>query len=414
MAARTGAARIGAALVGAALVCALLVGWTATRDYTVTAVLPNAGNLFVGGSVMRDGYEAGSIKDITVEDGKAVVEMSIDEEFAPLHDGATADVVWKAALGERLLRIEDGPADNSELPEGAMLTGVQREPVELDAVLSSLDAPTRKRVASLVGRLQQTLDGREGDANASLRAAGPALRELGSVLRQVNTDGEAISQIVTQFDQTMGIVAQRDESLEQVVTSLAAMTDTVAGQEKALGSTLGKLPPVLERATTTLDRVRGTVDRTVPLLETLAPATGHLKPVARNLRPLLRDLRPTVAQLRPTLDSLSELLGVTPGLIDGSIATIPEADRAMTGLTPALDFLRPYTPELAGWASNWGSAGGNHDANGHYTRFHVLTGLEAPIGSTSTTGPGVTQNLTPKPGDPVGQPWTDAYGSEMR
>lgn len=406
--------RLAVLVLGVGLVGALLVGYSATRDYRVTAVLPNAGNLFVGGSVMRDGYEAGTITDITVEDGQAVVEISLDDEFAPLRDGATAEVVWKAALGERLLRVEDGSEDNPELPDGGMLVGVQQEPVELDAVLSALDPATRERVASLVTRLQQTLDGREADANATLRSAGPALRELGAVMREVNTDGEAISQIVTQFEETMGIVAQRDQSLQQVVTSLAAMTDTVADQEEHLGSTLGKLPPVLERAASTLDRVPGTVDATVPLLEELGPATAGLRPVSRNLRPLLQDLRPTVAQLRPTLDAISRLLGITPGLLDDSIAVIPEADEAMTGLTPALDFLRPYTPEIAGWASNWGSAAGNYDTNGHYTRFHILTGVEAPIGLTSKPGPGVTQNLTPAPGAPVGQPWTDAYGSELR
>lgn len=406
--------RIVGLALGLALVVALLVGYSATRDYRVTAVLPNAGNLFVGGSVMRDGYEAGSITDITVEDGKAVVEISLDDEFAPLRDGATAEVVWKAALGERLLRVEDGSEDNAELPDGAMLAGVQHEPVELDAVLSALDPATRERVASLVGRLRDTLTGREADANATLRSAGPALRELGAVLREVNTDGEAISQIVTQFQETMGIVAERDQSLQQVVTSLAAMTNTVASQEEQLGSTLGKLPPVLERATATLGRVPATVDATVPLLEELAPATARLRPVSQDLRPLLQDLRPTVAQLRPTLDAISRLLGITPGLIDDSIAVIPDADQAMTGLTPALDFLRPYTPEIAGWAANWGSAGGNYDLNGHYTRFHIMTGVEAPIGLTSQPGPGVTQNLTPAPGAPVGQPWTDAFGSELR
>lgn len=383
------------------------------RDYTATAVLPNAGNLFVGSSVMRDGYKAGSVKDISVEDGKAVVEMSLDNEFGRLHDGATAEVVWKAALGERLVRVEDGPDSAAELDDGALLRGVQREPVELDAVLSALDGPTRSRLASLVTRLRGTLEGHEADAEASIRTAGPAMRELGAVLREIDTDGEAIKQIVRQFDQTMGIIASRDESLQQIVSALAATTEVVAEQQSGLGATLEKLPPVVETATATLGRVPGTVDATLPLLEELAPATANLESVSKNLRPLLIDLRPTVAQLRPTLDSLSRLLGVTPGLLQAGIDTMPAADNAMSGLAPALDFLRPYTPEVAGWATQWGSAGGNYDANGHYVRFLIQSGPESLIPS-SAPGRGVTQNLTPAPGSPVGEPWTDANGSEMR
>jgi phospholipid/cholesterol/gamma-HCH transport system substrate-binding protein len=400
-------------VVGLALVGGLLAFLTRGGGYSVTAVLPNAGNLYVGSSVMYDGYEAGSVTGISVEDGKAVVELAIDDEFVPLHDGATTEVVWKAALGERLVRVVDGPEKNAELPDGAMLRGIQREPIELDAVLSALDAPTRRHLSSLVSRLRGTLSGREADANASLRSAGPALRELGAVLREVGADGEAIKQIVAQFDETMQILATRDQSLQQVVTSLASVTRTVAQQEEGLGATLEKLPPVLNRATGTLGRVPRTVGVTVPLLEDLAPATGHLRSVSQNLRPLLRDLRPTVAHLRPTLDSLSRLLGITPGLLDAGVATMPGLEEMLTGLTPALDFLRPYTPEIAGWATNWGSAGGNYDANGHYVRFHIQSGPEALVPS-SKAGPGVTQNLTPAPGAPVGQPWTDAYGSEMR
>lgn len=407
------ARRILIAVVGLVLAASGAAYFSSGRDYTATAVLPNAGNLFVGSLVMRDGYEAGSVTDIAVQDGKAVVTMSLDHDFGPLHDGATAEVIWKAALGERLMRVVDGPDDNPEMGDGAVLRGVQREPVELDAVLSALDAPTRRRLASLVTRLRGTLDGREADANASLRTAAPALRELGAVLRGIGTDGEAIKQIVRQFDETMRIIASRDDSMRQIVTSLSATTRSVATQQRTLGKTLEKLPPVMAHATRTLNRVPGTVDVTVPLLEDLAPATERLSSVSSNLRPLLRDLRPTVAQLRPTLDSLSRLLGITPGLLEAGIAAMPEADRALTGLTPALDFLRPYTPEIAGWATNWGSSGGNYDANGHYVRFHIQTGPEALIPS-SRAGPGVTQNLTPAPGAPVGQPWTDAYGSEMR
>ena len=407
------ARRVIVIVVGLAVVGGLAALVTRSGGYTVTAVLPNAGNLYVGSSVMRDGYEAGSVSKISVEDGKALVELKIDDEFGPMHDGATAEVVWKAALGERLVRVVDGPEKNPELADGALLRGVQREPIELDAVLSALDAPTRTHVASLVTRLRGTLSGREADANASLHSAGPALRELGAVLREIGTDGEAIKQIVKQFDETMQILAARDQSLNQVVTSLAATTRAVAEQDKGVGATLRKLPPVLRSATSTLDRVPGTVEATLPLLEDLAPATENLRSVSTNLRPLLRDLRPTVAQLRPTLDLLSRLLGVTPDLLASGIATVPEIDNALTGLTPALDFLRPYTPEIVGWATNWGSAGGNYDANGHYVRFHIQTGPEALIPS-SKPGPGVTQNLTPEPGAPVGQSWTDATGSEMR
>lgn len=397
--------------------CCLVGGAAVVRsgsdDYRVSMVLPNANNLFEGGSVMRNGYEAGSISSIEVEDGKAKVEVDLDTSYGRLHDGAKAEVVWKAALGERLLQIHDGPAKNAELPDGAMLAGVQAEPVELDKVLAALDAPTRKKLNSLTDRLAATLDGREKQANASLESAGPAVQALGAVLREVGTDGTAIKQLVTQLDNTMTILERRDRSIAQIVDNLGATTAATVTERQALGETLDRLPDVLDEAENTLGLVPDTVDATVPLLEDLDPATDRLASVSKDLRPLLQDLRPAVAQLRPTLGSLARLLGWTPDLMDTGSKTLPEANKALTSLTPVLDFLRPYTPEVAGWATNWGSAAGNYDANGHYTRFYVQAGLESAIG-VGMKGPGVTQNLTPKPGQPVGQPWEDAYGSEMR
>ena len=39
-----------------------------------------------------------------------------------------------------------------------------------------------------------------------------------------------------------------------------------------------------------------------------------------------------------------------------------------------------------------------------------LPGATKPLSEAA----GVTQSLTPKPGNPVGQPWEDAYGDDIR
>lgn len=397
-----------AALTGAGAVAAM------DRGYTVSVVLPNATNLIEGGSVMRDGYEAGSIENIAVENGKARVDFSLDDEFAPLHEGATVKVEWKAVLGERLLAVTDGSAGHAEIPPGGMLTSKVSEPVEFDKVLAALDPPTRKRLNSLISRLSTTLRGSEGDINEMVRAAGPAVQALGEVMRGVGTDGAAIRQLVTQLNNTMGILAARDDEIERVVNSLADASGTVVEQREALGETLRTLPGTIRQANQTLGKVPGAVDKTVPLLRDLRPVAERLPSTARNLRPVLTDLRPAVGQLRPALDSTAELLRTMPGTLDSANATFPQANTAMRDMVPALNYLRPYTPELTGWLSNWASATANYDANGHYGRIFVQNGLESGNVNPGITGPGVKQRPAPLPGEIVGQPWKDAFGSGMR
>lgn len=407
-------------LVIAALVAVVALGAGAAafgavaQPYTVSVVLPNATNLIEGGSVMRKGYEAGSIEDIKVENDKARLTLALDDEFGPLHEGAKVEVVWKAVLGERLVTIQDGPKQNAQIPAGGMLTGAQDAPVEFDAVLAALDAPTREKLQSFVKELSATLGSSEQDIKKTLGTAGPALKAMGKVLRGIGTDGAAIRQLVTQLNNTMGILAKRDKTIEQVVNELGDTTAATVDQRQALGTMLAKLPGTVRLADKTLGKVPGVVDDTMPLLADLRPVTGKLKSVSRNLQPVLNDLRPAVAQLRPTLDAASELLRYTPGLMDTGTATFPAADQAFRGLVPALNFLRPYTPEVMGWLSNWASATANYDANGHFARFFIQTGLEAANVNPGVTSPGLKKQPAPLPGDAVQQPWTDAFGSGMR
>jgi phospholipid/cholesterol/gamma-HCH transport system substrate-binding protein len=136
--------------------------------------------------------------------------------------------------------------------------------------------------------------------------------------------------------------------------------------------------------------------------------------VARELGPVLVDLRPTVAELKPTLAALDVLLGRTPTLLSGVDAVVPQLGTAGQSLSPMLSYLRPYTPELAGWLSNWGSAAANYDSNGHYLRAFAQEGATSLNHNPGILPPGVTQHLTRLPGEAEGQPWVDANGSSLR
>jgi phospholipid/cholesterol/gamma-HCH transport system substrate-binding protein len=408
--------RILTAMVAAVLVLATTAAGVMSFNgpYRVTVMLDNAANLIEGSLIKVNGFDAGTIESLDVVDGRAQLSLVLDREYAPLHDGATAAIVWKALLGERLVNLTDGPVGNAEIPSGGMLMGEQPSPVELDTVLAALDPPTRATLNSLTRNLDETLSGSEADLNATLRTAGPAIGALGDVLRGLGTDGEAVRQLVTRLNETMTILARRDGDVSRVVDQLGGAVDQIVAQREALGESLRELPPTLRQARTTLDSVPGTVEEVTPLLGALAPATARLPGVAADLRPLLSDLRPAIADLRPTLDSASELLQFTPGLLDSGTATVPAIEETVAGITPALAFLRPYTPELAGFLTNWNSANANFDRNGHYARIYVTAGAENVNANPGVLPPGTTKNLAPLPGELVGQPWTDAFGEGMR
>ena len=407
MARITPLATAGVLLVGAGLF--LLQG----GGYTVDVVMPSATNLVRGSMVQVDGATAGSVTDIAARDGKAVVSIELDDEFAPLRNGTTATIAWKATLGERILDLQPAPEENRELPDGTMIEGTV-DRVELDQVLAALDAPTRRRLQSLLDRLDQTLSGSEGDLRATLTSAGPAVEALGQVLQAVGDDGPAIRALVSRMRSMTTAVSARRAELTAGVSQLGSALDLVSTRQESLQQLLRELPGTLDTATGTLGRIPGTVDAATPLLRDLRPAAARLPGIARQLSPVLRDLRPTVAELKPTLAVMDVLMSRAPGLLGAVTRVSPQIGMAGETLSPMLAYLRPYMPELAGWLANWGSGAANYDANGHYLRAFAQEGPSSINHNPGVLPPGVTQKLTRLPGESEGQPWTDAHGSEMR
>ena len=403
-------------LVSGALALGLVGGGAAligsSDGYEVKLVLPSAAQLADGSPVWIDGAHAGDITDLTVRDGKAVVTVSLDHDYAPLHSGTTTRVEWNSAVGERMLTIYPGAPANAEIPQGSFVAAESRQ-IEVDQVLATLDPATRKQLDSLVRELHGTLDGREADVRDTIAGASSTVGALGEILSAVGKDGPAIRSLITQLRQMTDLAASRRSSVAGIVSHLDSATGRVAAQQRALSASLHELPGTLRTAQTTLDKVPTAAASTKDLLDDLRPAASRLPSVAGNLGPLLTDLRPTVAQLRPLLGSAYQLLGETPALLDTTSQVVPRTSSLISALAPALSFLRPYTPEGVGMLANWGQAFAPYDGSGH-----VWAGLLAP--GTNSLDESVVQPIgsrrdpEPAPGQIVGQPWVDATGSGLR
>lgn len=403
-------------VLGGAIALVIAGVWfLAGNTYTVKVALPSATNIVNGGTVQLNGFEVGSVSSIEAQENQAILELKIDRDYAPLHEGAVVLVPFKALLGERVVDITDGPSTNAVIPNHGLIVGQMPKPTEFDQILNTLDRPTLDHLKSLVNGLDDTVKGHEADVNATLQASGPALQALGGVLDAVGTDGPAIRALVTRLNELTGTVADHQNDVRTFVTQLTRLTTLAASRQQQLRDSLSALPPTLETAKTTLDKVPPVAHKVVPLLHDLDPATDKLKDVAGNLNPLLKDLRPALHDLRPTIRDLNRLFDNTPGLLDvynnGASQGLTEA---LDHLSDPLDFLRPYTPEAIGWLSNWNSAFANYDSNGHFARIFVQAGSTSLMGNPGIVPPGVRVTPYPLPGQNGGTPWTDAFGSGVR
>ncbi|MGH8993433.1 MAG: MlaD family protein, partial [Acidimicrobiia bacterium] len=199
-------------------------------------------------------------------------------------------------------------------------------------------------------------------------------------------------QTIDGFDRNLAVTARRSEELAEGLDNLPA---TVAAADRVLG------------------RVPAATAAALPLLRDLLPAVEAMPAAARDLRPFLVELRPTLAELRPALFSLAAVLEATPSLLDTAHAVVPPTTSLLSSLLPVLDYLRPYTPELAGVLSNLSSASANYDANGHFLRVWTTAGTSTLIGGPALS-PLVESVPDRRPGELEGQPVADAAGSPVR
>lgn len=383
-------------------------------DYALNVVMPSAQGIVDGTPVQIGGQEVGRVSAVAAKGDQAVVTAGIDSASAPLRAGTTVTVEWRSLLGERYLNVQPGPAANPQLPSGAMIPAGSSQ-VVVEDLLEALTPDTRVHLTSLVQQLDTTLKGQNAqNLNDTLHTAGPAVQALGSVLGSIGEDGAAIRTLVTNLHGVTQILAERKDGLSSSVSNLTNLTETVANQQQQLTDSLQELPGTVDALQTVFDKFPAATDQLVPLLDDLKPAAARLPGVAANLSPVLQDLRPTVGLLKPTLQAADQLLGQTPGFLDQGTAVLPQVQTAVQKLGPAVSYLRPYTPEVMGFVSNWGNLFSTYDSQGHFANPLVVQGKTGVDNNPNVLLPGENNSTVVQPGEIVGQTWTDANGSAPR
>jgi phospholipid/cholesterol/gamma-HCH transport system substrate-binding protein len=406
------------ACLGLAVVATAVLMFGAGDDYRVHLTLDNAGQLVKGNQVKVGGRPVGLVEEIELEDdARARIEVSIEDEIAPLHEGSvmTLRATSLSGIANRYLALEPGRNDEPEIPDGGEIRAEDgREAVDLDQLLNTLDAQTQRDLQAFVRNSadafadaptaneeeQATLVAAR-QANAGLEALNPALSQSAATFRALMRDQEALERFIVRSAEVVEDVSARPEHLDPLVGNALGSVGALARESAALESSLRQLPPILRKSNSTLVNLRATLTDVRPLVRDARPVAPLLSDAFDQLRPFSRDARPVVARTRTVIDrdgTEADLLGVLERLVGLSRKAVPAFDSTVKTVEDALPIVqeaRPYVPDLIGGLMNGfgGTTAGYYDANGHYVRISFQ-------GSTATlTGLG---SLVPRPGSEQG------------
>ena len=280
-----------------------------TDFYTLKAELPS-GQAVVPGqgqTVNIAGVKIGEVGSVSLEDGKAIVEMHIQEKHRPVYRDASVLLRPKTGLKDMYLALDPGTRGAGALPEGGRVRVANTLPdVNADEFLAQLDGDTRAYLQILLNAGGTAFDDEiTGADDRYEQTAAQDLREVFKRFEPTARDGEKITRLLIErrgnirraihnFQEISTALAQRDEQLASLVDSANANFEALAAEE-------GSIREALQRFPGALDQTEQTLTKTATLAGELGPALERLRPFARELAPALRKTRPFFDETTPII-----------------------------------------------------------------------------------------------------------------
>ena len=406
---KRGIAPIPAAII--VLVVALAGTWLAVKKelpfrshFEVDAVVRTANQLRSGSEVRIAGVNVGKVTGVeAIGDGRqaARITLRITERGRPIHEDATLKIRPRILLeGNFFVDLKPGSPSAPVLDDGETIPINQTAgPVQLDQVLGTFRADTRKDLQGLLHELNSGLsDGGAQAVNRTIPYWEPAYRGTavvnqamlgvmehdlsgyldgaGRVSEGLDRNARQLQSLIGDLRITAAAFARRDSQLERALVELPR---TLRAGRPALAAVNRALPSVR----------RFTADLR-PGVRTAGSALDAQIPFLRELRALLSEpeTRGLVADLRPTVPALAALNKATLPLLEQVRAASSCQNEVILPWTldtvPDKDFpsIGPVYQEQVKPLVGLAGESRTFDANGQWFRVALNAGQYAtPAGS---------------------------------
>lgn len=423
---------IQAALIASVLilaVCYAVFGGSlpfGSSPFVLRAVFTANTDLHIPSPVRIAGVQVGEVTGVQRIDGSrtaGIVVMQIDKDGLPIHADATAQIRSRIFLeGNFYVQLSPGTPDSPILSSGATLPAANTAgPVQLDRVLSALDSNARSNLQKLVQGLGGALNspptaaqqrgqdpavagltGAQGlnyalrySANSFKAAAivneallGIRGNDLSGVVRGESEvfqglahSGEALPQLVGNFQQTMAGLATNQADLSDAIALLPAVLRSAERADGALDASFG---PTQRFASALLPGIRALGPTITASLPWLKQATDLVS--GSELGGLLRYLGPAVDNTSTAVGSISSLNTEASELSQCfTKVLVPTGDETITEDPSPPTGLKVYE-QLFQSSVGLTSSAQNFDGNGRYLRATVGGGSNQVQSSPLSNG----------------------------
>lgn len=381
-------------------------GVTGAQEHRYTFVTEDAKNLIFNGKVRIAGVDVGRVESTEAVDGGARVEISVDDEAGPLHEGAVIRVGVKALVGSSYVDVVDG--DGDEMPSGTTIAAKNVvDAVDVDELYETLDDPTRESLKSALQSLDKGVKGRGQDLDVTLTGLGEIAHSGESVLNALAVQSGDLEQLTVEVRRLLESLDTGRGLIADVVTDARTLTAATAQKSEQVKETVRVLPGLvqaLEPAGTSLEDLSGSLS---PVAADLRQAAPDLNVALLQLPAISKDLDGLVPDLDKTLDRVPSTLERVPAF-DATIRDIvPTAELTLRDVDPMLAYLEPYGLDVGALFASFGASFDTRTEDGV---MPIRLGASAEGLGTLRNNPVPLQGLLGQLGYPN---WTNPYPAPL-
>jgi phospholipid/cholesterol/gamma-HCH transport system substrate-binding protein len=414
------------------LIALVIVGtylaWTKSlpfgNPYELKAVFKNAANIRKDSPVRIAGVNVGEVTGVrsVCEDGLtddcasnySEVTFTVDDSGRPIHSDAQIEIRPRIFLeGNFFLDVHPGSPSANDLSSGDTIPVAQTATaVQLDQILTSLQAPDRANLQKLLEGYGQALNHKPTAADDATQDPDVQGLTAAQAINESFTHGQTAARDSAIVNEALQGTTAHD--LSNLIAGQQRIFTALTGHESELQGLISNFNTVTGALASESENLERTIKRLAPTLEIAEPSLRHtnatlpfLRRFARDLAPGVRELPATIAASQPWLDHTAALLQPSElgfvarqlrlaapgagksaadgrglfsqiGLTSGCVANVllPTGDIPLIDSGPGYDFSTgvPNYKEFGYAAADLAGESGLFDGNGPILRFFSAGG----------------------------------------
>jgi phospholipid/cholesterol/gamma-HCH transport system substrate-binding protein len=300
------------------------------KGYRFQVAFPEAAQLANQSDVRISGVSVGKVIRMRPRDGnRTLVTVEVQHKYAPIPRDTRAILRTKSLLGETYVELTPGNRRGAVVPDGGALGDASVSPtVELDEILGTFDARTRRAFQTWMQSQAAAVHGRGSDINAFFGELPGFTETFEQLFATLDAQQAAATKAIASTGEVFDAISEREGQLRGLVTDSQRLFATTAARNRQLARIFEELPRFARESSATLPRLTAFGQRA--------------RPVVRQLQPAATAMAPAFAALEDVAPEFDGFFGQLEDVVAASEAGLPAFDRILGDLPPLLDDFQPF------------------------------------------------------------------------